>query len=136
MKGSTTVQSVFSSEDLLVQVLHILVHGWPGLLDTHSLLLKDPMLLTSKKDIAVMALVKKFLSSQSLFRGPGVVRWFHQVHDRGVSVGLRHAISGHVAGLCLDADGKAFDMESSSVVDIHTELGCSLHDCHNAIKWC
>eukprot|EP00971_Amphidinium_carterae_P194394 3857474-Amphidinium_carterae.2 len=110
------------------------MHGG-GFDDSHCLSLKHPMVMGSKKDTAVLGFVKKCLYSKSQFGCPVLPRWFYQVHDRGVSQALRHAISEHVTSVCSDPAGECLSGESSTTVEIHTELGCNLHDCHSAIEW-
>eukprot|EP00971_Amphidinium_carterae_P330160 6463033-Amphidinium_carterae.1 len=134
-QGSKAVQSVVVGEEFMVQALHMFVHG--GVMPhKHRLFFKDPMIMGGKSDAAILPLVQRFLVSDSQFGEPELLRWFHQVHDRGVSISLRHAISGHASVLCAGTVDGSASLKSKPMLEVHSQVGCALHDCHNAIRWC
>eukprot|EP00971_Amphidinium_carterae_P072363 1431436-Amphidinium_carterae.1 len=131
--GSGRKQSAIMPADYLVQVLGVTVGG-----DVegakHMLLFGEPILLEhGKSNRALGGIAGKFLGWSGVFVRSERLRIFHQIHDRGMSMGLRNYLSGEVmslVGLQEEGEGRADDMTM-----FHVQSGCCLHDCHNSLRW-
>eukprot|EP00971_Amphidinium_carterae_P171120 3391372-Amphidinium_carterae.2 len=66
------------------------------------------------------------------------VTFFHQVHDRAMSLKCRCAMASMLEGFVL-SDLRKVDKEDAGVVPemrvCCLECGCALHDLHNSLKW-
>eukprot|EP00971_Amphidinium_carterae_P217565 4319008-Amphidinium_carterae.4 len=124
-------QSSLMPADYLVQVLAVTMGGD---VPKHMLYFKEPVMLEQgKSNKALAGIAAEFLQGSGVFESSERLRIVHQIHDRGMSYGLRCYISGHVMQLVESSDECVGD--SNEMLMFHVQSGCCLHDCHNALRW-
>eukprot|EP00971_Amphidinium_carterae_P046807 922280-Amphidinium_carterae.1 len=66
---------------------------------------------------------------------PEALKIYHQVHDRGLGQKYREAVSGHFHAFSQAvAMGSVAGESEHGLLELHTSLGCALHDLHNSLK--
>eukprot|EP00971_Amphidinium_carterae_P352665 6492695-Amphidinium_carterae.3 len=132
--GSRSSQMV--NEEYLVQLLFLTVMRGDGDVK-HRMYFSEPVCLQhGKQNTALLACSLSFLSAAWMRGSPEALKIYHQVHDRGLGQKYREAVSGHLHEFSECSELGSGDGESDhGLLELHTSLGCALHDLHNSLKW-
>eukprot|EP00971_Amphidinium_carterae_P340691 6479140-Amphidinium_carterae.2 len=127
--------SVSSAAEFFVQQVFVTIHTGSELVQ--KLVFAEPRELQFGKTMRALAAVSgSFIDSIHLQGSRLSVTILHQVHDRGLSGRFKSCVSSLMERHVLADPEKVIAGAVAEDLVISVEIGCSLHDLHNALKWC
>eukprot|EP00971_Amphidinium_carterae_P152011 3012899-Amphidinium_carterae.1 len=137
LQGASGVSrsSQMVSEEYYVQVLFLTAMRGEGDLKHHVYFSEPVSLQYGKQNTALLGCSVSFLSAAWMCGSPEGLKIYHQVHDRGLGQKFREAISGHFHASSESSRGSGDGDSSHQLLELHTSVGCALHDLHNSLKW-